>query len=253
MKQMMNDPPGNCTEKEMMLWKSIQQFRLDDPKAILPFSRKLALKQNWDYDYTLQAIEEYKKFIFLCCISPHGAAPSKIIDEVWHLHLIYTQNYWEEFCDKTLQRKLHHHPSTGGPEQKEKHINWEKDTLHNYRSIFLTAPPPEFWIDDQSTFLQKSNRFRSTLQKALKYFALLPFLLIISCNGKSLSDLFFLPIGIIIAIRAAYKYDTRNYNDKKQGQDSGNSSNGSGSSCGSSCGSSGCGGGCGGCGGGGGS
>lgn len=29
-----------------------------------------------------EPIEEYKKFVYLCCILPNGASPSKIIDKV---------------------------------------------------------------------------------------------------------------------------------------------------------------------------
>jgi hypothetical protein len=272
MKQM-NAPPGKCTEQDAVLWQKIQHFQFDNPDAALPFSRKLALLQHWDYGFTLAAIEEYRKFIFLCCISPHGAAPSKVIDEVWHLHLIYTQNYWEEFCDKTLQRKLHHHPSSGGLQQKEKHIKWEKDTLDYYRNIFQAEPPPDFWIEGQSSSPKEFNPAKNLLQKTLKYFSLLPLLLLISCNEDSLPGLIILPIGIFIfcilrfvfffmfsILKSVSKYDTRIHNDKKQGgQGSGSSSGNSGcsgggsSGCGSGgCGSGGCGGGCGGCGGGGG-
>jgi len=35
------------------------------------------------------------------------------------MHLMYTQNYWEEFCPEILKRKLHHHPSKGGLAEKK--------------------------------------------------------------------------------------------------------------------------------------
>lgn len=255
----MNALPGNCTERDAVLWQNIQHFQLDDPEASLPFSRKLAFQQHWDYEFALAAIEEYRRFIFLCCISPHGAAPSKVIDEVWHLHLIYTQNYWEEFCDKTLQRKLHHHPSKGGAQQKEKYVKWEQDTLKYYRNTFLAEPPPDFWNEDKRSSRRQLHQSKNLLQKVLKYLRLLPLLLLISCNGDSLAGLIILPIGIFIfnILKSAFKYDVRLRDDKKQdNQDSsgggcGTSSGGSGcgsSGCGGGC-SGGCGGGCGGCGG----
>ncbi len=72
------------------LWEKIRDFPLDDPGAFLPFSDKQAFNQNWSVSFTQRAIAEYKKFIFLCCVSEMGASPSQVVDEVWHLHLPYT-------------------------------------------------------------------------------------------------------------------------------------------------------------------
>lgn len=89
--------------KDESLWNRIQGFSLDAPDADFPFSKKLAKEENWSLDFTRRAIEEYKKFVYLCCILPNGASPSKIIDKVWHMHLIYTQSYWEDFCPNILK------------------------------------------------------------------------------------------------------------------------------------------------------
>lgn len=127
------------------LWQRINDFSIDDPEALIPFSGKLARMQNWSEDFTRRAIHEYKRFVYLSCISSIGASPSQVVDAVWHLHLEYTQNYWEEFCDKTLGRKLHHHPSKGGPHEKKKYEHWLKDTLINYRQVFRKDPPADIW------------------------------------------------------------------------------------------------------------
>ncbi len=127
------------------LWEKIQNFSLDDPYSSYPLSKKLAQQNNWSVSFTQQAIEEYKRFIFLCCISPIGASPSEIVDEVWHMHLTYTQNYWIDFCKNTLQQDLHHHPSKGGPEEKLKHVNWYAETLKLYEATFQSAPPASVW------------------------------------------------------------------------------------------------------------
>ncbi|MGC4100084.1 glycine-rich domain-containing protein [Ferruginibacter sp.] len=95
------------------LWKKIQTFQLDDPTSAFPFSRKLAKENHWEQSFTNRAIEEYKKFIFLCCISPSGASPSAIVDEVWHLHLTYTDNYWNRFCRETLMKE-----NSSSPQQR---------------------------------------------------------------------------------------------------------------------------------------
>jgi uncharacterized protein (TIGR04222 family) len=127
------------------LWDKIQSFPIDDGKAVVPFSSKLATAQKWSIEFTQRAIEEYRKFILLCCISEKGASPSQTVDEVWHLHLTYTQSYWKDFCGDTLGKDIHHHPSSGGDQENHKHQEWYKETLALYRSIFDIDPPSDVW------------------------------------------------------------------------------------------------------------
>jgi hypothetical protein len=242
MKQtVMNQTKALTKEEQELLWQRIVSFPFDAPDTQLPFSRRLARHNKWDYNFGLKAIEEYRKFIFLCCISPRGASPSKVIDEVWHLHLIYTQSYWEEFCGKTLNRNIHHYPSAGGPHERDKHENWRADTLDLYRSTFHAEPPPEFWYDKHSptTLL---HRF---LKRIFFPPLLLLFLFLTACNDTSDG---FAPIiiGFMIAIGSMITASGGNNSaEKRKKNESDNSS--CGSSCSSGCGS-GCGGGCGGCG-----
>ena len=35
--------------------------------------------------------------------------PNDIVDELWHLHIIYTKDYFE-FCENNFNHYLHHHP-----------------------------------------------------------------------------------------------------------------------------------------------
>jgi hypothetical protein len=127
------------------LWKKIESFQIDDPNAKFTFSQKLAKENNWNNEFTSKAIEEYKKFIYLCCISPTGASPSETVDQVWHLHLTYTVNYWDKFCNETLGRPVHHHPSKGGDTEQQKHVKWYEETLQLYESIFRYKPPSNIW------------------------------------------------------------------------------------------------------------
>ena len=131
------------------LWEKIQHFNPDEPASTFPFSKKLAKENNWSPAFTSKAIEEYKKFIFLCYISPTGASPSETVDIVWHLHLTYTDNYWNQFCKKVLNKEIHHHPSKGGNDEKEKHNNWYNDTLKLYESVFESKPPVGIWPKNQ--------------------------------------------------------------------------------------------------------
>jgi hypothetical protein len=134
---------NKLTQKE--LWGKIQNFALDDSTSSFPFSKKLAKEQNWSANFNNKAIEEYRKFIYLCCISPGGASPSETVDKVWHLHLTYTHNYWVDFCRNTLQQDVHHHPGRGSSNENEKHRSWYLETLTLYQQTFETKAPQDIW------------------------------------------------------------------------------------------------------------
>ena len=126
------------------LWQKIAHFDLDDPHAALTFSQKLMSEQKWSLPQTQRAIAEYKKFMLLVVMGPNGASPSKMVDEVWHLHLTFTKNY-QDFCKKVAPQFIHHHPSKGGEAEKDRHSTWYKDTLVAYMRYFDAPPPPDVW------------------------------------------------------------------------------------------------------------
>jgi len=233
--------------KDESLWSRIQEFSLDAPGVDFPFSKKLAKEESWSLDFARKAIEEYKKFVYLCCILPNGASPSEIVDKVWHMHLIYTQNYWEEFCPHILKRPLHHHPSKGGISEREKHRNWFDDTLISYRKVFQQDAPEEIWKE-----FKKKSKVRSWLKRMAFFAPIFGLLLLFSCKeGSSFTGL--LVTGVIFTIifilgtiaSIVGDSDVTDPNRKdKQSNDGGGSCGGSGCSGGG-----GCGGGCGGCGG----
>lgn len=228
------------------LWSRLQEFSLDAPNVDFPFSKKLAKEESWTVDFTKKAIEEYKKFVYLCCVLPNGASPSEIVDKVWHMHLIYTQNYWEEFCPNILKRKLHHHPSKGGFAEKDKHQNWFSDTLKNYKEIFNQEAPAEIW----NNTIKHKQPVKSWL-RILKISGLTGFLLMVySCSDSTFNTLaivfgsiisFFLLISFLSMILGV---NTPKDQDKNDNSADGGGCSGGGGSCGG-----GCGGGCGGCGG----
>lgn len=218
------------------LWNRLQSFPLDS-EADFPFSKKLAQEEKWTPRFTKKAIEEYKKFVYLCCILPNGASPSEVVDKVWHMHLIYTQNYWEEFCPNILQTKLHHHPSKGGSNEKQKHKIWFDSTLKNYQEIFGQQPPADIWMGKIGKKGSKMN-----------WLTVISVLLILSSCSDGLGNVSAAFAFIFFLSWALGKSKDRNKN-QNDGGGSSSGCGGSSSGCSSSCGSS-CGGGCGGCGGG---
>ena len=132
------------------LWERIAGFSLDSPEARLPFSARLGKENDWSPGFTTRAIEEYKRFAFLAVVAGHPVSPSDAVDQVWHLHLTYTQNYWKRFCGEVLRQPLHHHPTQGGAAEREKFHDWYTCTLESYRKHFGTEPPRDIWPEPEA-------------------------------------------------------------------------------------------------------
>ena len=77
------------------------------------FEPRLRRENGWSASFARRAIEEYRKFLVLAATARHPVSPSDVVDQVWHLHLLYTRSYWDELCANVLPRPLHHAPSTG--------------------------------------------------------------------------------------------------------------------------------------------
>jgi len=134
------------------LWEKIQAFELDDPDVAFTFSERLARENGWGMDYALRCIDEYKKFMYLICISDHPLTPSDQVDQVWHLHLVYTQSYWIHFCENVLGRFVHHGPTKGGNEEQTKFYDWYEKTKQLYLSSFQENPPEDIWPEPDDRF-----------------------------------------------------------------------------------------------------
>ncbi|MGJ3245304.1 MAG: glycine-rich domain-containing protein [Elainellaceae cyanobacterium] len=132
------------TPEQKDLYARICEFELDDPSAVFPFSAKLAWEYQWTAIYTYRAIQEYKKFMLLAAIADEELSPSTVVDRVWHLHLLYTRSYWDEFCGKVLNKSLHHFPGLGGVEEGLKYYHQYCRTLEIYQNYFGT-PPADIW------------------------------------------------------------------------------------------------------------
>jgi len=132
------------TQTNTELWQRLSEFEFDDPQAELPFSKRLAAEQRWSRKYTHRAIAEYRRFLYLTQIAPHDLTPSKPIDSVWHLHLTYTESYWDRLC-ALFERPLHHRPSMGGPAEESRYESQYSLTLASYEQEFGEPPPTDVW------------------------------------------------------------------------------------------------------------
>ncbi|MEL7338456.1 MAG: TIGR04222 domain-containing membrane protein, partial [Planctomycetota bacterium] len=76
-----------------------------------------------------------------------------MVDRVWHLHLVYTQNYWEDLCGDVLPVPQHHGPTRGGASERSRFIDQYALTLDSYRRFFA-EPDPTVWSDARERFRQ---------------------------------------------------------------------------------------------------
>jgi hypothetical protein len=128
------------------LWERIEAFSFDDNRSTLGFTARLANEQGWTDALAQRAIAEYKRFMYLTVVAGHKVTPSYTVDEVWHLHLLYTRSYWEEFCMGILGRLIHHDPAGTKAEESALRRQYER-TLESYRSFF-GEPPADIWGPD---------------------------------------------------------------------------------------------------------
>jgi hypothetical protein len=130
-------------DHQQALWFRLQAHDFEPP-APQNFTRRLMRERRWPLNFTRGAIAEYRKFCFLAVTAPHPVTPSVEIDHVWHLHLIYSRDYWDVWCGQILRAPLHHDPTAGGPAQSRKYHAQYAQTLLAYEQVF-GPPPASYW------------------------------------------------------------------------------------------------------------
>ncbi|ATY31751.1 glycine-rich domain-containing protein [Sphingomonas psychrotolerans] len=134
------------TPADHPVWNSLSHYDFGPDGAALPFVGRLARENGWSRAEAERAIEEYKRFCFLAVTAGHPVTPSDQVDQVWHLHLTYTRDYWERFCPQVLGRSLHHGPTAGGSDEQHRYFTQYAETLRSYESVF-GSPPADLWPD----------------------------------------------------------------------------------------------------------
>ncbi len=70
---------------------------------------------NWNSEQADDAEIEYKRYLHLTRHFPyplHAIVPNKIMDTMWHYHILDTKAYFMD-CEKTFGKYLHHFPYFG--------------------------------------------------------------------------------------------------------------------------------------------
>lgn len=152
--------------RELKTWNGLRTLDFDAADAALPFSRRLARDNAWARAFAERAIEEYRKFCFLAVHAGHPVTPSDEVDQVWHLHLLYSRHYWEELCRDVLGMPLHHGPTRGGSAEGRKYRDWYEHTLEAYRRYF-GEPPAALWPAADERFHSEHDFVRVDRRHAL--------------------------------------------------------------------------------------
>ena len=140
-------------------WERIRRHLGTSGPHALDLVAVLVRKFGWSRDHAEGAVEEYRRFCFLAATGAAGVSPSAEVDEVWHLHLQHTRDYWERFCPQVLRMSLHHEPGGRSRERDRVFRAQYAETLARYQQVF--GPPPEaFWPGMVARF-DASPRFRS--------------------------------------------------------------------------------------------
>ena len=139
-------------------WQRIRAHAFEHARAPLDFVAKLAREQGWSRDQARAAIEEYRRFCFLSSVCAETMVPSVAVDEVWHLHLTYTEDYWQRFCPDALGFALHHRPGGLGRDDAAHYRQRYAETLAEYERWFGT--PPERWWPGTGERFHRPGRFR---------------------------------------------------------------------------------------------
>ncbi|MBA4047152.1 MAG: hypothetical protein C0476_01275 [Sphingomonas sp.] len=134
------------------LWRHLSCYQVGPKGAALSFEARLARENGWSAAHTARVLDEYRKFVFLAVTGDSEVTPSDAVDQVWHLHLTYTRDYWERFCPEILGRPLHHGPTAGGEEERGRFFRQYADTLKRYEAIFGPAPV-DIWPSAQQRLI----------------------------------------------------------------------------------------------------
>jgi hypothetical protein len=151
---------GKCSVQWswQQLLDRVNGFSLDEQSAALPFSSRLAREHGWTLVYAARVGDEYKRFMMLAVAAGHPVTPSEEVDAAWHLHLLYTRNYWHVWCRDVLGKEIHHDPTQGGHQEGDKFHDWYEKTLQSYRQHFGEEPPSDIWPDVNKRFAAPASQ-----------------------------------------------------------------------------------------------
>ncbi|MCW3110842.1 MAG: hypothetical protein JWQ09_5348 [Segetibacter sp.] len=127
------------------LWTHITAVFGGTEPSSKAFASKIARKSGWTKMFALNALSEYKKFVYLGVVSDFPVTPSKIIDQVWHEHLLFSKAY-RQFCTDVIDYTFDHNPELIPMTDQTGNFNLQYlDTVALYKMEFGIDPPADIW------------------------------------------------------------------------------------------------------------
>jgi uncharacterized protein (TIGR04222 family) len=148
-------PLASYTDRHA-LWQAIAAYPLAGERGV-DLASRLVAKQGWARPAAEGVVLEYRRFCFLACIADFVVVPSAEVDEVWHLHMLHSRDYWDGWCAEALGLKLHHEPAASGDGARFRTLYAE--TLALYETCF--GPPPEACWPGIGERFSSRERFRT--------------------------------------------------------------------------------------------
>lgn len=160
------------------LWLNIARAFGSTNASTKAFAAKIARKHQWKSKFALQAVEEYKKFVYLGLISNSNVTPSKTIDIVWHEHLLFSKAY-REFCTNVIERNFDHQPELMAiADQTGQFSRQYLETIELYEKEFGIVPPVAIWgntkFDKDISDKKNNTAFLATSTHSDPYFSEAP-------------------------------------------------------------------------------
>lgn len=132
--------PIRASSPDHPVWHRLTSCTFGPADAAFDFPARLARENGWSAAHAARVIEEYKRFCFLAVTGDAEVTPSDAVDQVWHLHLTYSRDYWQHFCPEVLGCELHHGPTRGGTSERSRFFTQYARTLKLYEQAFGPAP-----------------------------------------------------------------------------------------------------------------
>lgn len=140
---------------------TLAMARLDELLDLSNVRMKLAdLTEGPGYpDGQIELMEsEYRKFLALHLLHPEGdIVPCKLVDEMWHRHILDTAAYRAD-CDAIFGQFLDHFPYFGmrGEDDAVALQDAYADTLERYQEVF-GEPPEDTWVSRDAASCRRTN------------------------------------------------------------------------------------------------
>jgi hypothetical protein len=139
----------------------IAMGRLDDLLDLSNVRMKLADSEEgpgFGAEYIDLMEREYRKFLALQLAYPDAdIVPCKIVDEMWHRHILDTAAYRED-CEAFFGEFLDHFPYFGmrGADDAQALLDAYAETLDRYREAF-GEPPADTWVSSDAAKCNRKN------------------------------------------------------------------------------------------------